>query len=786
MSVRICVRARRAWAALGSVVLLSAGTALAATVTVPASKANYAPDGCSSGWPTVDGQFQNVFSGTTVSVQRQVFSGGIQCEYRTGFDFQLPPAVMQPGVTVNSAVLHIGVMYEIVPGADVISVHAIPGSGAPFVPDDFEVNNPILQVAIPASSSYPAFRDFAVASRIQSLVGNTNDHASFILSVAQWGTSTAWYPNATLVVDYTPADGNPPSLDILTPANGMTVLQGDTVAFSATAHDVEDGNIDAAISWTSSWNGVIGSGPSFSTSSLLAASHVITARATDSQGNTVAKTLNLTVQSTNNLPPTLTVFAPAQNAVFTQGTVISFQAAASDPEDGSRTANIQWTSSINGPIGTGGGFGNGTLSVGSHQILVQVSDTNGNSVTQIVTISVQAPVNTPPSVSISSPANGASLTAGVAFNLAGSASDAQQGSMSASIQWVLDGVTTIANGANATATISAIGSHTITARVTDNGGLTSTQQVSVTVVSAPPPTAPPPTTPPTGYCALSGSSSWEWISSVGSGSVTNVSGNNGGYRDYSSVQFNMVAGSASNPLLLAPGFRSTPYTERWYVYLDLNRDAAFSASELVFQTFSASTVNTTFAIPASASLGATRMRVILSFGLTPPLCGAVSWGEVEDYTVFIQAPGTTPTPPGSGYCTSRGTSSNYEFIQQVFVNGTTRMSGNNGGYGDFTANAAIPLVRGLNNVTLTPGFPGSAYSQRWLLWIDFNRDGVFAMDEGLVGGSGTAPINDVFNVHSSVPSGTTRMRIQMKEGALPAACETFGYGEVEDYTVQIP
>jgi hypothetical protein len=517
--------------------------------------------------------------------------------------------------------------------------------------------------------------------------------------------------------------------------------------------------------------------------SLAAGPHVITATVADSHGNTVAKTLNLTVQSTNNLPPTLSIFAPAPNAVFAQGTVISFQGAASDPEDGSRTAHIQWTSSINGPIGSGGAFGHGALAVGAHQIVAQVSDTHGHSASQVVNIVVQAPVNTPPAVSITSPANGASLTAGVAFNLAGSASDAQQGNMSSSIQWLLDGATTIANGPAATATISAAGPHTITARVTDSGGLTTSQVVNVTVASAPPP--PPPTSPPTGYCALTGSSSWEWISSVGSGAVTNVSGNNGGYRDYTSVQFNMVA-AAANPIVLAPGFRSTPYTERWYVYLDLNRDAAFSDSELVFHTMSASTVNTTFSIPASASLGATRMRVILSFGLTPPTCGAVQYGEVEDYTVLIQAPGSTPPPPSSGYCASRGTTSSYEFIQQILVNGTTRSTGNNGGYGDFTASAPIALARGLNNVTLTPGFAGGTYPERWLVWVDFNKDGVFASDEAMIGGSSSAAISDVLNVHSSVPSGVTRMRVQMKYGGVPAACETFGYGEVEDYSVQIP
>ncbi len=34
-------------------------------------------------------------------------------------------------------------------------------------------------------------------------------------------------------------------------------------------------------------------------------------------------------------------------------------------------------------------------------------------------------------------------------------------------------------------------------------------------------------------------------------------------------------------------------------------------------------------------------------------------------------------------------------------------------------------------------------------------------------------------------AGTTRMRVAMKYNAAPTSCETFSYGEVEDYTVNI-
>ena len=88
--------------------------------------------------------------------------------------------------------------------------------------------------------------------------------------------------------------------------------------------------------------------------------------------------------------------------------------------------------------------------------------------------------NTPPTVSISAPTSGQSFPQGTAITLTGTASDAQDGSLSASIQWSsnLDG--SLGTGASRSVTLSA-GSHTIQAAVTDAGGLTSTAQVSITV-----------------------------------------------------------------------------------------------------------------------------------------------------------------------------------------------------------------------------------------------------------------------------------------------------------------
>ena len=49
----------------------------------------------------------------------------------------------------------------------------------------------------------------------------------------------------------------------------------------------------------------------------------------------------------------------------------------------------------------------------------------------------------------------------------------------------------------------------------------------------------------------------------------------------------------------------------------------------------------------------------------------------------------------------------------------------------------------------------------------------------------TTPVSGSFTVPSGATNGTTRMRVSMKYNAVPTSCETFTYGEVEDYTVNI-
>jgi subtilisin family serine protease len=86
----------------------------------------------------------------------------------------------------------------------------------------------------------------------------------------------------------------------------------------------------------------------------------------------------------------------------------------------------------------------------------------------------------PPSVSITSPADGASFDSGVSIDFAGSASDDEDGDLTGDLVWTSDLDGQIGTGGSFSAVLSD-GTHTITAEVTDSGGNTTSDSITITV-----------------------------------------------------------------------------------------------------------------------------------------------------------------------------------------------------------------------------------------------------------------------------------------------------------------
>jgi len=139
------------------------------------------------------------------------------------------------------------------------------------------------------------------------------------------------------------------------------------------------------------------------------------------------------------------------------------------------------------------------------------------------------------------------------------------------------------------------------------------------------------------------------------------------------------------------------------------------------------------------------------------------------------------------YCESKGNNSSYEWIAEVEI-GSFNNTSSAAGYTNFT-NLSIEMEPGTNySVSLTPGFGSSTYNEYWKIWIDLNGDGDFDDTNELIFDAGSLSktiVTGTITIPEGTAAITTRMRVSMKYNAAQTACETFSYGEVEDYTVVI-
>jgi len=142
----------------------------------------------------------------------------------------------------------------------------------------------------------------------------------------------------------------------------------------------------------------------------------------------------------------------------------------------------------------------------------------------------------------------------------------------------------------------------------------------------------------------------------------------------------------------------------------------------------------------------------------------------------------------TGYCSSVGLNSSFEWIEKLCVGPQCHVTGNNGGYGDFS-HLNVGLKSGKTyNFSLHPGFAASPLGQHWSIWIDYNRDGDLNDPGELVFDADSAmsnPATGSFTLPNNLSTGLTLLRFQMKRGTASAPCEHFAYGEVQDYAVRL-
>ena len=328
-----------------------------------------------------------------------------------------------------------------------------------------------------------------------------------------WDSTTATNGSHTLTATARDASGNTttssgvtitvnnpdvvaPTVSITAPVTGSTVSS--TITVSATASDnigvsgvqfkLDGSNLsteDTTSPYSISWN----------TTTTTNGSHALTATARDAAGNTTtSSTVTVTVNNADITPPTASITAPTAGSTIVGTTTVG--ATASDnigvvgvqfkldginlnAEDVTSPYSISWNST--------------STTNGSHTLTATARDAAGNTTTSSgVIVTVSNPDVTPPTVSVTFPTNGSTVSG--SFSVSASASD-NIGVVG--VQFKLDGINLSAEDATSpyfitwNSATTTNGSHTLTATARDSAGNTTTSSgVTVTVNNAD-------TTPPT-------------------------------------------------------------------------------------------------------------------------------------------------------------------------------------------------------------------------------------------------------------------------------------------------
>ena len=143
------------------------------------------------------------------------------------------------------------------------------------------------------------------------------------------------------------------------------------------------------------------------------------------------------------------------------------------------------------------------------------------------------------------------------------------------------------------------------------------------------------------------------------------------------------------------------------------------------------------------------------------------------------------------YCNNAASDGIDEWIESFTIDTFTNFSGNDGGFGDYTGNPIQLAVNNTYDVDIEVAWGGTLYNEQSRIWIDLDQNGNFEASE-LLFDQGTAAqtvnVTGQINIPALTPLGTTRMRVQMAYAGgnttLPDVCESFTWGEVEDYCVE--
>jgi len=283
----------------------------------------------------------------------------------------------------------------------------------------------------------------------------------------------------------------PPTVALTAPADGATVLTGSTVNFAATAAD-SDGTVSKVEFYQGSTKlGEDSSAPyTVAWIATTAGDFTLTAKAID---NSAASTTSaaVTLHVTQNTAPSVALTAPADNSSLVAPAATTLTASAAD-SDGSVTKVefFNGATKLGEDLTSPYSYDWTGMSQGDYVVTAKATDNLGLVTTSAaVILHVTMPATTPPTVAITSPADGANFVFPTTITLTADAADTD-GTV-AKVEF-FNGATKLGEDTSAPYTFTwsgvAIGNYTISAKATDDLTATTTSPaITIHVLANQPP-----------------------------------------------------------------------------------------------------------------------------------------------------------------------------------------------------------------------------------------------------------------------------------------------------------
>ncbi len=288
------------------------------------------------------------------------------------------------------------------------------------------------------------------------------------------------------------AMNTPPVVSLTSPANNAQFTPGSPITLTATASD-PNGTVTKVefFDGTTKLGEDLTSPYTFAWSNAAAGTHVITVKATDNGSVvTTSAAVTITVTASTNTLPVVSITGPLNNVQFISGSAITITATASDANGTvTKVEFFNGTTKLGEDTSSPYSFGWNNAPAGTHTLTARATD-NANAVTTSAPVSVTVNANTTPNVSITAPANNATLTSGTAITITATAT-VPSGSIT-KVEF-FDGTTKLGEDATSPYNFvwngAATGTHSLTARATNNTNATATStavNITVTAANAPP------------------------------------------------------------------------------------------------------------------------------------------------------------------------------------------------------------------------------------------------------------------------------------------------------------